>query len=218
MGIAFKEIVGCRAEPGESVAAFHVRLLGAAADIRHDALGLTRLVVNLAERSDTAAVPGSFDAIVELWGNGLASVSPPGQQGRWLVEEIVEKDQLPCRQGQITPGPRSMPFITFDPALDLAGRRERWARHAALGLRIHTGLARYVRNVVLETLLPTETDVHAIAGLSFASDEDLRDGLFPTQEARAEFLADIQGFVTGNIGHRTREHVMLWPSSQESDS
>jgi hypothetical protein len=177
---------------------------------------IERLVVNLVAAGSAKAAAGAplcdpFDIVVEMWGDA-AGQPFAGAAGHWLVEEITEKDDLPRVEGQVTPGIRSLPFVLFKDHLDAQGRRDRWAAHGQVGLRIHTGAARFLRNVVLETIEPASPILHGVTMLNFATVEDMQTGLFPTPEGLAEFLADVADFAAANTGHHAIEHVLRWPA------
>ena len=216
-----KAIIGLRRPATSAPAAFHADFMDNQVPALLARGDVERLVVNLVAAGSAKAAAGEplcdpFDIVVELWGDA-ARMPFAGAAGHWLVEEIVEKDELPRVDGKVTPGIRSLPFALFKDHLDEHGRRDRWAAHGQLGLRIHTGAARFLRNVVLDVIEPTSPTLHGVTTLNFATVEDMQTGLFPTPEGLAEFLADVADFAAANTGHHAIEHVLRWPAAGEGE-
>lgn len=160
--------------------------------------------------------PASYDVVMMMWINDDAAAAEFAFAGRaarvhrYLVEEIPEKDAIGRSHGRATLGIRNIPLLVCQDRHDDAARRECWRVHAALGKRIHTGMASYVRNIVLESLDREAPVLHGIAEVGFARLEDLQFGLFPRPEDRAAFLEDIRGWVKASTPQYAAEHVLKW--------
>jgi hypothetical protein len=183
-----------------------------------------KLVANLVQAPpDFIAAPPSasypfrpYDALLALWWQEGGLPSAIGASTRFAsrvdifhVEEIREKNELPETGGAITPGIKNLPVLRFKPDISAEDAKRKWEAHALLGTRIHTGMRRYVRNIVTSRS-EGAPEVDGIAEVSFGTLDDLRYGLFPTAEDRAAFVADVTGFVQSNVTHYSREHVIKW--------
>jgi hypothetical protein len=82
-------------------------------------------------------------------------------------------------------------LMTFHDDLPSATARRLWAHHAPLALRVHVGMARYVRDWV-EELSPAELPVprfHGIAELHFPSVQAMTEHWFDSEAGRAAIVA-----------------------------
>jgi len=222
-----KHRVFLAAPPGADRAAFRAGVLDRARAF--DAAGLAALSVDLVDA--TPAIPPwqrpgenvapsgpAFDAVLDLWGepdaldDALLSLEPvlrdlPHASVR--VAETVEKNELPRPAGR-APGVKFLSLMTFHEDLPPAAARRLWTHHAALALRVHIGMARYVRDwVVAEP--PGEIPVprfHGIAELHFPSEQAMTERWFDSEAGRAAIIHDVGHFLLRATRLYTTEHVL----------
>lgn len=151
--------------------------------------------------------PAPWDVVLELWLDrrnpaapfALFGTIPPGTRiATCVVEELVEKDAGPAR-GWPTPGIK-MIVPWFGRADVTAGEQRRhWDEHVPLANRIHVGVGRYVRNWVEQRSPPDAPPYQGIAMQSFATEADLRERLFDTQENVQVILDDVAEFIADHV-------------------
>jgi hypothetical protein len=156
--------------------------------------------------------------VLDLWGEGevldeaLLSLGPmlhglPHASVR--VAETVEKNELPRPVGRAA-GVKFLSLMTFHDDLPPAAARRLWTHHAALALRVHVGMARYVRDwVVAEPAgeIPVPR-FHGIAELHFPSAEAMTTRWFDSEAGRAAIAHDIGHFLLRATRLYTTEHVL----------
>lgn len=192
-----------------------------ARDLARDAR-VEKLIVNIVQKAPdfipppppNPLAPAPYDVLVAVWSKekspDLSDLhSRAAAVNLFRVDEIIEKNELPECQGQVTQGIKNLPALIYRPDLTAAEGLAKWDVHAKLGLQTHTGMKRYVRNVVTARS-DGAPPIGGIAEVSFANLEGLRTGLFPTPQDRAAFLADIAGFVQATVSHYSEEHVVKW--------
>ncbi|WP_270938238.1 EthD domain-containing protein [Falsiroseomonas oryzae] len=169
-----------------------------------------------------ATVEPAFDAVLDLWGDpvvlddalgwvGAAAGDPLHASAR--VIETVEKDALPRPAGQVAPGVKFLSLMTFHDDLPPAVAQRLWAHHAGLALRVHVGMARYVRDWVAE-LAPPALPVprfQGIAELHFPSVEAMTAHWFDSEAGRAAIVHDVGHFLARATRLYTTEHVLKAP-------
>jgi hypothetical protein len=165
-----------------------------------------------------APVAPDFDAVFDLWGDAPALA---GAQA-WLapriadlphasaaVLETVEKDALARPVGQ-APGVKFLSLMRFKPDLPAPVAQRLWAHHAGLALRVHVGMARYVRDWVI-SLTPETPPVprfHGIAELHFPSVEAMTTRWFDSEAGRDAIVHDVGHFLERATRLYTTEHVL----------
>lgn len=222
-----RKVVTClSARQNESREAFQSWALHDLAPRLVQVAGVQKLTINLAV--DTPAflsvppvnpsAPSPYEVVVMTWMEDEASLPadhfPTSRAARvhsYMVEEIVEKAEIPIVQGTITPGIKNLPLIVCQDQHDAPSRRNKWHMHGLLGLRLHTGMKRYVRNIVIENLTPSEGPrIDGIGEVGFPSLHDLQFGLFPKPEDRTAFLEDVASWVKASTVQYAMEHVIKW--------
>jgi hypothetical protein len=219
------------AGPGEDRPAFRARALDAIGPaVLRAAPALEALSVCLVDatpavppwqRPGEPAAPSvpDFDAVFDLWGapealdaalalldaetRGLPRASVP-------VAETVEKDALPRPAGQRAPGVKFLSLMTFKDDLPPAVARRLWTHHAGLALRVHVGMARYVRDWV-EAIAPDTLPVprfQGIAELHFPSVEAMSTRWFDREAGRDAIVHDVGHFLARATRLYTTEHVL----------
>jgi hypothetical protein len=167
----------------------------------------------------TAPADPPFDAVLDLWGAGTALgaalaclaerlLDAPRASAR--VAETVVKDELPRPPHRAAPGVKFLSLMTFHDDLPSATARRLWAHHAPLALRVHVGMARYVRDWV-EELSPAELPVprfHGIAELHFPSVQAMTEHWFDSEAGRAAIVHDVGHFLARATRLYTTEHVL----------
>lgn len=171
-----------------------------------------------------AAVP-PCDAVFDLWGapealdaadGWLAAALPGAPRASVRVAETVEKDELPRLPGQAAPGVKFLSLMRFHDDLPAAAAKRLWAHHAALALRVHVGMARYVRDWV-ERAAPGPSPVEpfqGIAELHFPSVEAMMQRWFDSEAGRAAIIHDVGHFLARATRLYTTEHVLKAPPAR----
>jgi hypothetical protein len=154
-----------------------------------------------------------FDAVVDLWGDDVALAAAAGAiplpRITAQVTETIEKDALPRPPGRV-PGVKFLSLMAFHDDLPATAARRLWAHHAALALRVHAGMARYVRDWVL-ALGPEPLPVpafHGIAELHFPTVEAMMTQWFDSEAGRAAIVHDVGHFLSRATRLYTTEHVL----------
>jgi hypothetical protein len=220
-----KLISALKAHPTESRTGFQGRVSDDLAPRCAGLAGVKKLTLNIVGEAPSFVTlpppnpmaPPASDAIMMAWLNERAFSDYEseffefaGTVHHYLVDEIIARDEIPLVQGQMTEGIKNIPFIVAQKQHDDAARRDKWRVHAELGLRIHTGMRRYVRNIVKEALTADAALVHAIGEVCFPTLDDLRYRQFPNPEDRQAFLDDIAGWVEASTSHYAKEYVLKW--------
>jgi hypothetical protein len=160
-----------------------------------------------------------FDAVIDLWGPGtalaaalaaLGALLPDAPRASARVAETVEKDELSRPPHAAAPGVKFLSLMTFRDDLPAPAARRLWAHHATLALRVHVGMARYVRDWV-EELSPAALPVprfHGIAELHFPSVEAMMTRWFDSEAGRAAIVHDTGHFLARATRLYTTEHVL----------
>jgi len=166
-----------------------------------------------------AASDPAFDAVLDMWGAppaldaALGAVRARAGGATLLdvgVAETVEKDALARLAGQRAPGVKFLSLMTFHDDLPAAVARRLWAHHAALAVRVHVGMARYVRDWV-ETIPSGPLPVpgfHGVAELHFPSVEAMMARWFDSDAGRAAIIHDVGHFLSRATRLYTTEHVL----------
>lgn len=162
-----------------------------------------------------------FDAVLDLWGESdaisaalatLASRIEGAPHASVRVIETVEKDELPRPPGRAA-GVKFLSLMTFHADLSEAAARRLWAHHARLALRVHVGMARYVRDWVVEAS-GDPVAFHGIAELHFPSVEAMTTRWFDSEAGRAAIIHDVGHFLERATRLYTTEHVLKACQSQ----
>ncbi len=218
------------APPGADRAAFRARMLGEVGPRLLTAVpGLAALSLDLVDatpavppwqRPGEAPAPAApdFDAVFDLWGDAPALAEAlawlaPGTAGfpraSARVLETVEKDRLSRPPGQ-APGVKFLSLMTFKPDLPEPVAQRLWSHHAALALRVHVGMDRYVRDWVT-ALEPDHLPVprfHGVAELHFPSVEAMTTRWFDSEAGRDAIVHDVGHFLERATRLYTTEHVL----------
>lgn len=218
------------APEGEDRAAFRARMRhGLAPALLAAAPDLAALSIDLADAAPetppwqrpgepaAAALP-DFDAVFDLWGEAdaldaaldfLEARTPGLPRASARVAETVEKDDLPRPAGP-APGVKFLSLMRFHADLPEPAARRLWGHHAGLALRVHAGMARYVRDWVV-SLAPRALPVprfHGIAELHFPSVEAMQARWFDSEAGRAAIIHDVGHFLERATRLYTTEHVL----------
>jgi hypothetical protein len=166
------------------------------------------------QRPGEAPAPSfpEYDAVLDLWGSeaaldaALAGLAPRVAALRHVsvrVAETVEKDDLPRPQGRAA-GVKFLSLMVFKDDLPEAVARRLWAHHAGLALRVHVGMARYVRDWVVGSA----PGFHGIAELHFPSNEAMTTRWFDSDAGRDAIIHDVGHFLARATRLYTTEHVL----------
>jgi hypothetical protein len=210
------------APAGEDRAAYRAAVLARHAPaLLAVAPALAALSVNLVDATperlpwqrpgEPAAAEPDYDAVLDLRGEAAAldaatdaaASIPAGARLALRVEERVEKDELPRPTGCV-PGVKFLSLMRFHDDLSDAAARRLWAHHAPLALRVHVGMARYLRDWVLSS----GAGFHGIAELHFPSTEAMMTRWFDSEEGRAAIVHDVGHFLLRSTRLYTTEHVL----------
>lgn len=157
-----------------------------------------------------------FDAVLDLRGGdaaldeALSHLAPFARalpQASARVLETVEKDDL-LRPVGVAPGVKFLSLMRFHADLPEPAARRLWAHHAPLALRVHIGMARYVRDWVLALAPETAPRFHGIAELHFPSVEAMTTRWFDSESGRAAIVHDVGHFLDRATRLYTTEHVL----------
>jgi hypothetical protein len=214
------------APPGEARDAFRTAVLAAAGPLAREVAALSVCLVDATPAVPPWQRPGEpvapaeppFDAVVDCWGTeaGLAAVAgslrgafPGAASITARVEETVEKDALPRPAGRAA-GVKFLSLMCFHDDLPPAVARRLWSHHAGLALRVHAGMARYVRDWVTalpEGPLPVPR-FQGVAELHFPSEQAMREQWFDSEAGRAAIVHDVGHFLSRASRLYTTEHVV----------
>jgi hypothetical protein len=220
-----KIISALKAQPTENRAAFQARVADNLAPRCAGMSWVGKLALNIVGEAPAFVslpppnpmAPPAYDAILMAWLDEDSVsryqsefVTFVGVAHHYLVDEIIERDELTLVQGQPTEGVKNISFVVAQKQHGDATRRDKWRVHAKLGLRIHTGMRRYVRNIVDKALTPGAALVHGIGEVCFPTLGDLEFRQFPNPGDRQAFLDDIGGWVEASTSHYATEHLLKW--------
>jgi len=187
---------------------------------------MRKYVVNIVEESPDGAPP--LDSIGEL---SFASFddfrhrlydSPEGEGivhrdvARFMAgadtyattEHVQKAEPMPSPLGVRSPGIKLVCPLRRRDGMTHKSFVEHWLRrHVPLALRHHTGLVKYVTNVVDEQLSDGSEDWDGFAELHLGSDGDWRRQLFPSPEAERAIRDDIALFIGQTFAYRVAEYV-----------
>jgi len=191
-----------------------------APSLLHSVPDLCGLTVNVIRQAETlyeyegAGGPEVADIYAEFWLAQDRNVAardfapPQGRQQMFRVEEHVEKAQLERAPG-IMEGVRLLsplfPVEGATPAQSVGF----WDEHVPLALRVHVGMSRYVRDIVLDVIDDDPSPVFGVASLHFPSDEAIRDHFFDSPESIPEHAADLSRFVGKTAPMSAVSHVLI---------
>jgi uncharacterized protein (TIGR02118 family) len=181
--------------------------------------GLHSLVVNLVDipAEEAGLRPGgepTFDGVLEVWTDDADSIQLPSElisaSHVYRVEEKVEKPyDRTWPEGQRSPGVKSFFLALRHPSMSHDEMARYWGeQHAPLALRIHVGMWRYTRNVVVEARSDSAPDWDGMAMLHFRTAQDLRERFYDSDAGRAAIAADVAKFSGGGRALHTSEWIL----------
>ncbi|WP_372617442.1 EthD domain-containing protein [Falsiroseomonas sp.] len=218
------------APPGSDRPAFRARMLGEVGPALLAAVpALEALSVDVVDATPevppwqrpgepVAPAEPDCDAVVDLWGAPetlaralavLDEATHGAPRASIRVSESVEKDALPRPAGQAA-GVKFLSLMSFHEDLPAPVAQRLWAHHAGLALRVHVGMARYVRDWVEATdahTLPVPR-FHGIAELHFPSVEAMTTRWFDSEAGRAAIVHDVGHFLARATRLYSTEHVL----------
>jgi uncharacterized protein (TIGR02118 family) len=178
------------------------------------------LVVNLVDvpPEEAGLRPGgepSYDAAVEIWledGPNWPRSMPfalPGTLNVYLVRETLERAyERDWPIGERSPGVKSIYLARRSKDMTQEDYAAYWAdRHAPLALKVHVGMWRYERNVVVASAAGNDK-WDGFAVLHFRTAEDLRERFYDSDAGRAAIAADVSQFTSGGRVLHTSEHIL----------
>lgn len=189
-----------------------------------------RLIVNLPECPPVgfaiyggAEVPvgPQYDLILQVWCASRADFERLLAVGEaelleWLEvahsyriseTEVLHKPEL--LEGSPTPGYKLVRGLFFHEDMPDSAVRRSWAHHQHLAVKVHVGLARYVRHWVDEVLSPDAPAIRGLSELHFPNEEALLERYFDSPRGQEEIWHDIGHFIRAGT-HRffAREYVL----------
>ena len=167
------------------------------------------------------AVGPVYDLILQIWCDSPADFERFRMVGLDVLEEWVEVmhcyrisetevlNKPDLLSGNPTPGYKLVRGLFFYEDMPDAVVQRVWAHHRHLALKVHVGMARYVRHWVDETLSSGAPAIRGLSELHFPSDEALLERYFDSPRGQEEILHDIGHFISGGT-HRffAREYVL----------
>jgi uncharacterized protein (TIGR02118 family) len=209
-----------RRPPGVDRASFCGQFLAAARGAAADAPQVERLVVDLVDvpPEEAGLRPGgepSYDAVMEVWleqGAAAGTSMPmelPGTTHVYRVEETTEREyERTWPVGERSPGVKSIYLARRRLDMTQADYAAYWGgTHAPLALKVHVGMWRYARNVVIEGA-PGSDHWDGFAVLHFRTAQDLRERFYDSEEGRAAIAADVAEFTSGGRALHTSEYIL----------
>lgn len=205
--------------PGDDRATFCAQFLETARSGAREVAAIERLIVNLVDvpAEDAGLRPGgepSYDAVAEAWlANGASGTAfpleLPGTAHVYRVEETVERDyERTWPVGDRSPGVKSIYLARRSRDMTQDEYAAYWGdRHAPLALKVHVGMWRYARNVVIEGA-PGSAHWDGFAVLHFRTAEDLRERFYDSEAGRAAIAADVAEFTSGGRALHTSEFIL----------
>ncbi len=202
------------------------------------ARGLKRYIVNLADTEPPPVenigfvapeAQAPYDVITEMWLGSpndfkdrvklFGSAANAGAVAKHLaakagdvfsyrVSEFIEKDKAIVKAGERTAGLKSVIPLFWKPELSDDDGRNGWQVHGTIALRTHTGMSKYVRNLVEEVLTAGAPAYPGIGELHFASAEDMRCGLFPQPHSLEVIAFDTARWLGPVAQHYCSEWVL----------
>ncbi|MBB4633838.1 hypothetical protein [Sphingosinicella soli] len=179
-------------------------------------LPLDGLAVNVIRRAEAlyegAGAPPIADIYSEFWFPDdlllpLAEIMPTmGTQQAFEVDERVEKAVLERRPGVMEGIKLLSPLYPVGdaPTDQSIGY---WDLHVPLALRVHAGMTRYVRDIVVRPLNGA-SPIFGIASLHFPSDDAVRDEFFDSPDSIPVHAADLARFVGSVVPMSAISHVL----------
>jgi uncharacterized protein (TIGR02118 family) len=123
----------------------------------------------------------------------VASAYPGAAVRAWWVEERPQWDRRRAGAGG---GLWRISFLHRAPGLSRRQFAEHWSGvHAPLAARHHPALRTYCQNVVVAPLGPDSEDLDGVAELGFASEQDLRQGMYDSPDGRRAVRSDVESFI-----------------------
>jgi hypothetical protein len=175
--------------------------------------GLTVNVVREAEALyEGAGAPPVCDIFAEFWSEqplAAGDIAPPeGSQQAFCVDEHVEKAELERTPGAV-PGIRLFsPLAPVEGATPAESVRY-WDEHVPLALRVHVGMNRYVRDIIVAPFNGGIADIFGVASLHFPSDEAIREKFFDSPDSIPVHAADLARFVGAVVPMSSVSHNLL---------
>ena len=132
-----------------------------------------------------------------------------GEAHAYECSEFVQKDRTaPPLLLRRSPGAKLIAAMRRRPGMPHAEFVDHWLqRHVPLALEHHPALVKYVTNVVDSRLSPDGEELDGIAELHFASEEDLRERMYGSAQARRAIEEDIPRFIGELQAWLVAEHV-----------
>jgi uncharacterized protein (TIGR02118 family) len=126
----------------------------------------------------------------------------------YATTEHVHKSSHSGPLGRRSTGVKLVCPIRRPPGMSHAELVDHWLlRHVPLALKHHTGLSKYVTNVVDQRLSDDGPDWDGIAELHFASQRDFEDGMFDSPDGERIIRADMARFIGHTAAYRVVEYM-----------
>lgn len=185
-----------------------VAVHGPVTDRAPDASGLVAYAVLRPHPEEPSPHPDDVGGVALAWVEAGAVVDPAAwfdaPVDAYRVHEQIHVDWQPDRpDGAPTPGVAQCSFVCRRPELTRAEFAAHWRDvHAPLVPVHHPGVARYVQNVVVETLTSGAPAIDGIAQLSFRSTHDFRARYYDSEAGRRIVGDDVARFIDRPRGWR----------------
>ncbi|MDM0116086.1 hypothetical protein QTI66_28350 [Variovorax sp. J22R133] len=137
----------------------------------------------------------AFERATQPLAEELAVHAPVHHVYRMSETVVLERpEQL---QGNPSPGYKLMRGLFFYSDMPDSAVKRSWARHQDLAVKVHIGLARYVRHWVDEVLTEGAPGIRGMSDLHFPSADAMINRYFDSPRGRDEILHDIGHFIEG---------------------
>jgi uncharacterized protein (TIGR02118 family) len=195
-----------------------VAVHGPIGDAVPDVGGLQAYSVHRPHPDEPPVHPDDVTAVVMAWLDGDAALAPASwfdtRVTAYLVDERVQIDwNRDWPDGTATPGVEQISFVRRLPELTREEFAAHWSdRHTPLVPVHHPGVARYIQNVVVDSLTDGAPDVDGIAQLYFRTARDLHERFYDSEEGKRIVGEDVARFIDRPRGWRITAQETWWRS------
>ena len=168
--------------------------------------GLVAYSVHRPHPDEPLEQPLDADGLVMAWIDGDAPLEPT----RWfdapvtayLVDERIQIEwERDWPDGVATPAIEQLAFVPRIASITREQFAAHWSeRHTPLVRVHHPGMARYVQNVVIETLTPDAHDFDGLAQLYFRTSHDFHERYFDSEDGQRIIFEDVAQFLERGVG------------------
>ncbi|MDM0071550.1 hypothetical protein [Variovorax sp. J31P207] len=162
-----------------------------------------------------------YDVIAQMWFDSrgpfdAATASLEGELCRrsidrhvYRMSETVALNKPELLPGNPAPGFKLMRGLFFHEDMPDAAVQRSWALHQNLAVKVHVGLARYVRHWVDEVITPEAPRIRGMSDLHFPDERSLVERYFDSDRGKEEILHDIGHFIEGGTARMFAKEFLV---------